>query len=320
MSDRQFFPCKCGYQVCMWCWHRIRESESGLCPACRTPYGDDPHEFSAVDMEEVVKANKEKAAAEKRERERLRQQQQQLQGGSTGGSVSGSGVISSASSVGSSSSGYFSSGTGLGHIQSSGVILEGEISGNSHGSSTGISGSNGKSLDPPKDRNQLANMRVIRRNLVYAVGLPPPTATEDALRRSEYFGQYGKITKIVLNRNHNGNGDPRRASASAYVTFAHKVSDWWNCFFLCQHIMFHHLVISHLFRLSSSHRRMLWHVFLHLMVFIWMGEIFEPHMAHPSIALPSSRTYVAIIQIVHTFIIWGTAKTLLPSKKFKLDM
>ena len=49
----------------MWCWHRIKESESGLCPACRTPYGDDPHEFSAVDMEDVVKANKEKALAEK---------------------------------------------------------------------------------------------------------------------------------------------------------------------------------------------------------------------------------------------------------------
>ena len=76
----------------MWCWHRIRESESGLCPACRTPYGDDPHEFSAVDMEEVVKANKEKAAAEKRERERLRQQQGQ-------GGGSSSGMISSASSV-----------------------------------------------------------------------------------------------------------------------------------------------------------------------------------------------------------------------------
>lgn len=206
MSDRQFFPCKCGYQVCMWCWHRIRESESGLCPACRTPYGDDPHEFSAVDMEEVVKANKEKAAAEKRERERLRQQQGQ-------GNGSSSGVISSASSVGSASSGHFSSG-GFGSC-----ILVDDPS-MSSGPSSGYS--YGKPLDPPKDRNQLANMRVIRRNLVYAVGLPPPNATEDTLRKPEYFGQYGKVSKIVLNRNHNGNGDPRRASASAYVTFAHK--------------------------------------------------------------------------------------------------
>ena len=77
LSDKQFYPCKCGYQVCMWCWHRIKESESGLCPACRTPYGDDPHEFSAVDMEDVVKANKEKVIAEKREKERLRAMREQ---------------------------------------------------------------------------------------------------------------------------------------------------------------------------------------------------------------------------------------------------
>ena len=78
-------------------------------------------------------------------------------------------------------------------------------------------------MDVPKDRSQLANMRVIRRNLVYAVGLPPSIATEDTLRKAEYFGQYGKIAKIVLNRTNVTSSDPRRASASAYVTFVHKV-------------------------------------------------------------------------------------------------
>mmetsp|Transcript_19490 Transcript_19490/g.22302 ORF Transcript_19490/g.22302 Transcript_19490/m.22302 type:complete len:777 (-) Transcript_19490:631-2961(-) len=150
ISDRNFYPCKCGYQVCMWCWHRIRESESGLCPACRTPYGDDPHEFSAVDVQEVLKANKEKAAAEKK------------------------------------------------HATSKDDV----------------------------DRTALANMRVIRRNLVYAVGLPP--LSEDNLRKPEYFGQYGKISKIVLNRNNPPAGDVRRASASAYVTFLHK-EDTLSC-------------------------------------------------------------------------------------------
>jgi hypothetical protein len=76
--------------------------------------------------------------------------------------------------------------------------------------------------EPPKDRSTLATMRVIRRNLVYAVGMPPNIATEETLRKPEYFGQYGKISKIIINRNQNP-GDPRRESASAYVTFAHKV-------------------------------------------------------------------------------------------------
>lgn len=188
ISDQQFFPCKCGYQVCMWCWHRIKESESGLCPACRTPYGDDPHEFSAVDMEEVVKANKEKAAAEKREREKLRAQQAAASGGAGLYGVGGM-------HIGGGSDGDVA------------VVTAGGLRGHA---------------DPPKDRNQLAVMRVIRRNLVYTVGLPPSIAAEDVLRKPEFFGQYGKIAKIVLNRNHSGNGDSRRSSASAYVTFAHK--------------------------------------------------------------------------------------------------
>jgi CCR4-NOT transcription complex subunit 4 len=143
----------------MWCWHRIRESESGLCPACRTPYGDDPHEFSAVDVEEVLKANKEKAAADKMKNSLV------AKGGGGGGDSS-------------------------------------------------LPGSD-------QDRTALANMRVIRRNLVYAVGLPP--LSEELLRKADYFGQYGKINKIVLNRNNPPAGDARRASSSAYVTFIHKV-------------------------------------------------------------------------------------------------
>jgi hypothetical protein len=32
LSDQNFLPCKCGYQVCMWCWHHIKENLStGRC-------------------------------------------------------------------------------------------------------------------------------------------------------------------------------------------------------------------------------------------------------------------------------------------------
>ncbi|GAX23216.1 CCR4-NOT transcription complex subunit 4 [Fistulifera solaris] len=172
LSDREFYPCKCGYQVCMWCWHRIRESESGLCPACRTPYGEDPHQFSAVDVEDVLKANKARDAALKR--------QKQQEGG----------MLSASQHDGVPNS----------------IVTE--------------DGSN-VAMEVPKDRSQLANMRVIRRNLVYAVGLPASIASEDVLRKPEYFGQYGKIAKIVINRAISGEPG-RRASASAYVTFVHK--------------------------------------------------------------------------------------------------
>ena len=254
ISDKNFFPCKCGYQVCMWCWHRIRETESGLCPACRTPYGDDPHEFSAVDMEEVVRANKEKAAAEKKERDRLRAVREQEKreqivttthshhaaaSANSGGhhhaaaaaAISsanypglGSATPSAGAAVTSTISSAPSSGTNFAAALSSGGLGSGPSLGQFDGADlvAALGGPSRGPPEPPKDRSTLASMRVIRRNLVYAVGLPPNVATAENLRRPEYFGQYGKIAKVVVNRNHNP-GDPRRSSASAYVTFSHKV-------------------------------------------------------------------------------------------------
>jgi len=49
LDDKSFFPCTCGYQICRFCWHRIKsESQpeiSPTCPACRKPYSDSPANF-----------------------------------------------------------------------------------------------------------------------------------------------------------------------------------------------------------------------------------------------------------------------------------
>ena len=42
--------------------------------------------------------------------------------------------------------------------------------------------------------------RIIKRNLAYVTGLEPHLSKEDILNSKEYFGQYGKITKIVIYR------------------------------------------------------------------------------------------------------------------------
>ena len=44
-------------------------------------------------------------------------------------------------------------------------------------------------------------------------------SSEETLRRPEYFGQYGKLVKIVIHKNHNAN---HASTISAYATFAHK--------------------------------------------------------------------------------------------------
>ncbi|XP_055356556.1 LOW QUALITY PROTEIN: CCR4-NOT transcription complex subunit 4-like [Paramacrobiotus metropolitanus] len=51
LDDINFYPCTCGYQVCKFCWHRMRTDENGLCPACRQKYPDDPVEFRPIATE-----------------------------------------------------------------------------------------------------------------------------------------------------------------------------------------------------------------------------------------------------------------------------
>ncbi|XP_052142830.1 uncharacterized protein LOC127762374 [Oryza glaberrima] len=46
LTDKQLKPCKCGYEICLWCWHQIMEMDQkeecgGRCPACRSIYNKD---------------------------------------------------------------------------------------------------------------------------------------------------------------------------------------------------------------------------------------------------------------------------------------
>uniref|UniRef100_A0A671N4H0 CCR4-NOT transcription complex subunit 4 n=1 Tax=Sinocyclocheilus anshuiensis TaxID=1608454 RepID=A0A671N4H0_9TELE len=60
IDDVNFFPCTCGYQICRFCWHRIRTDENGLCPACRKPYPEDPAVYKPLSQEELQRIKNEK--------------------------------------------------------------------------------------------------------------------------------------------------------------------------------------------------------------------------------------------------------------------
>lgn len=63
-----------------------------------------------------------------------------------------------------------------------------------------------KVVDIISSRRSIADYRVIQRNLVYVIGVSPKIAMESILRSYEFFGQYGPIIKIVVNkRNLGGN-------------------------------------------------------------------------------------------------------------------
>ncbi|KAL0947530.1 hypothetical protein HGRIS_013627 [Hohenbuehelia grisea] len=152
LDDLNFKPCICGYQICRFCWHHIKENLNKLCPACRREYSNDPIEFKTI-----AKEDHKRLMQQKKQRERER-----------------------------------------------------------------------KDLDA-LGRRHLANVRVVQRNVVYVVGIGPKYAKEElisTLRSHEFFGQYGKISKIVIvKRNPPGGGSP---VVGLYITY-HRREDAARC-------------------------------------------------------------------------------------------
>jgi CCR4-NOT transcription complex subunit 4 len=69
--------------------------------------------------------------------------------------------------------------------------------------------------------SEMADSRIITKNLVYVIGLSSSIASRETLQKKEYFGQYGNITKIVVNSNKAYNlNNPNGPSFSAYVTYS----------------------------------------------------------------------------------------------------
>ena len=57
----------------MFCWHKIRDEQNGLCPACREPYPEEPFSFKrpeAADEDPAIK--KERLRKEKQEKKEVR--------------------------------------------------------------------------------------------------------------------------------------------------------------------------------------------------------------------------------------------------------
>lgn len=164
LSDKNFRPCPCGYQVCRFCWHKIREDGNQRCPACRKVYNEDEVEFIPVPQEEINRMRqKKRAIKEKRE-------------------------AAAAAEL---------------DLSPAGVALTNEI---------------------VNSRRHLCEFRVIQRNLVYVIGISAKIAHEHILKEPEFFGQFGKIIKIVVNKKNflassSGSNPP---SASAYITFVRK--------------------------------------------------------------------------------------------------
>lgn len=161
ISDKNFKPCPCGYQICQFCYNNIRQNPelNGRCPGCRRLYDDESVEYKTISAEEyrLQQLKREKREKEKKQREKEKKETEMA------------------------------------------------------------------------NKKHLAGLRVVQKNLVYVTGLNPPCNPDDlhsVLRSDKYFGQYGKILKIVINKKtpnptsaHHHHSHP---GLVVYVTFAKK--------------------------------------------------------------------------------------------------
>ena len=219
-TDREFTPCKCGYKICLWCWHNLnniytntasststssllsssaadRPPLAGRCPACRQPYQYPDMTFNAAALQSSLTAKQQKKAhRDKHKREK-----------------SNSHHASSASTTSTSASATAASSAPDAHSKST------------------------------SDNNT----RVLQRNLMYVANLPASVAKEELLEDKRYFGKFGKIVKLAITRKTGGTGSGSSAAAtvsySAYVTFK-RAADCAVALQLCHHTMLQGQVVK----------------------------------------------------------------------------
>eukprot|EP00871_Galdieria_phlegrea_P004894 jgi/Galph1/5405/GphlegSOOS_G4087.1 len=141
MTDLSLKPCLCGYQVCLYCLHYIREQQNGQCPGCRTPYSEENFTVRKIDTSAFTKWNKKKT--NKKEEKVYKMEK------------------------------------------------------NKNVSQRPKDGTNYRQHT---DGTNWRNMRIIQRNLIRILGLPPSLSRTDIIKREDMFGGFGKLTRILVDR------------------------------------------------------------------------------------------------------------------------
>ena len=66
------------FQICRFCWNKIRTEGSGNCPACRSPYSENPADFKPLTAEELAKIKAEKRQKDLAKKQRISENRKHL--------------------------------------------------------------------------------------------------------------------------------------------------------------------------------------------------------------------------------------------------
>ncbi|PHJ24535.1 rna recognition motif protein [Cystoisospora suis] len=223
-TDRGLFPCECGYQLCLWCLHHIRERLGNKCPACRREYDEKKFKFNEErvnELKRMIGRHKGRDKAQQHPHSSSSPPPHVHSHGTGRNAASGSGSNASSQSATSVSSAGISNTGNKGGSSSGffGVSNSAGVTGGGTGGGVGFS-SSGTGCSPPMNAGDLKDVRVIQRSLVYVIGIPPSIAKKEILKRPEFFGQYGKVVHMVVNKSQGYNSAWGGPSYAVYVTYS----------------------------------------------------------------------------------------------------
>ncbi|SCO64427.1 CCR4-NOT transcription complex subunit 4, putative [Plasmodium berghei] len=183
-TDRNFFPCDCGYQICLWCLYYIRDHMSNKCPACRRSYDEKNFIYNRETHEKLIKKTK-------NQHKNKGENNTNTANNSNNNNNNNNGTGISSSSIFAKSDLYKNS--NIYNIHEYDNLLE-----------------------------VIKDIRVVQRNLVFVIGITENYAKKNILKKNEHFGKYGQILNIIINKSQAFNPQYNGPSFSAYITYSNE--------------------------------------------------------------------------------------------------
>ncbi|CAI5525865.1 unnamed protein product [Closterium sp. Naga37s-1] len=90
-TEIQFRPCPCGYRVCLFCYERIKLELKGICPSCRSTYGDPQMAAPPQPTASVASSGKRRGSISRNGDSKVSEQGASIAGASLGVSILGAG-------------------------------------------------------------------------------------------------------------------------------------------------------------------------------------------------------------------------------------
>ncbi|XP_026474047.1 putative uncharacterized protein DDB_G0286901 isoform X2 [Ctenocephalides felis] len=78
VDDVTFYPCTCLYQICRFCWHRLRTDGNGLCPACRKAYPENPADFTPLSQQQIAALKAKKRHQDQQRKQKIYENRKHL--------------------------------------------------------------------------------------------------------------------------------------------------------------------------------------------------------------------------------------------------